>query len=72
MEKKVKKEDLFYETDKHVCNFQQYKTIRFFIQKNIFAGKTALDKGLYITYVGWGPEGFYGGHEILQAYIERP
>ena len=33
MEKKVKKEDLFYETDKHVCNFQQYKTIRFFEKK---------------------------------------
>ena len=27
-------------------------------------------QGLYIKYVGGGPEGFCGGHEIFQAYID--
>ena len=29
-------------------------------------------KGQYIKYVGGGPEGFCGGHEIFQAYIDGP
>ena len=29
-------------------------------------------KGLYIKYVGGGPEGFCGGHEVFSAYIDRP
>ena len=30
-------------------------------------------KGPYIKYVGGrGPEGFCGGHEIFQAYIDGP
>ena len=35
-------EDLVYETDKYVYNFQQYETIRSF-GKYIFAGKITLD-----------------------------
>ena len=29
-------------------------------------------QGWYIKYVGEEPEGFCGGHEIFQAYIDGP
>ena len=29
-------------------------------------------QGLHIKYVGEGPEGFCGGHDFFQAYIDRP
>ena len=38
----VKREHLFYETNKFVYNFQQHETIRSFA-KNIFVGKSTLD-----------------------------
>ena len=40
--KRVKKEDLVYETDKYVYNFQHYETIRSFA-KYIFDHKIALE-----------------------------
>ena len=40
--KRVKKEDLVYETDKYVYNFQHYETIRSFA-KYIFDPKIALE-----------------------------
>ena len=39
----VKREDLVFKTNKYLYYFQQNKTIRPF-SKNIFAGRTTLDK----------------------------
>ena len=42
MKKILKREDLLYQRDKYVYNFQQFETIRSFA-KTIFAGKITLD-----------------------------
>ena len=40
---KIKRKDLQYETKSHIYHFQQYNTIRYFVD-NIYTGKSSIDE----------------------------